>query len=141
MSTEIKFEKREKHLENIKNGCVYFTMWNTNRMGAANLSEYLRAIKLWSADKPQLDRKVIFIVDDVADLVFAYAPGLDREAIEDEADDDQLLDAFWALLQRAFPANFIKRLMAQSGGLASGITKNSPSVNGDGMQDRSLTSH
>jgi len=61
--------KAEKHLENIKNGCVYFTMWNTHRMGTANLSEYLRAIKLWSADKPQLDRKVIFIVDDVYDAV------------------------------------------------------------------------
>lgn len=74
--------------------------------------------------------KLIYAVDDVADLIFLYAPELDREAIEEVATDEQLMDAFYTLLGRAFPANFIQRLVSRSGVSLSGTSMSLPSRNG-----------
>lgn len=45
----------------------------------------------------------VAIPDTVIDLVFAYAPDLPREEIEDVATDQQMADAFKAITEVAFP--------------------------------------
>uniref|UniRef100_A0A6M3M170 Uncharacterized protein n=1 Tax=viral metagenome TaxID=1070528 RepID=A0A6M3M170_9ZZZZ len=50
-----------------------------------------------------LDSMLISMPDKVVDLVFAYAPGLDREAIEAIATDAEMAKAFEQILEVAFP--------------------------------------
>lgn len=51
----------------------------------------------------QIVAKVGGSVDMLADLVFAYAPRLDKEKLEEEVYDSELMAAFTAVLELAYP--------------------------------------
>jgi hypothetical protein len=67
--------------------------------------------------------------DTLLDLILAYAPALDaqREAIEDTAVDEEVVDAFLVLLKAAFP---LARLLDLLGPVTQATSKSSPAPSG-----------
>ena len=81
-------------------------------MTAAGIGQILRAVS----------GKVVGSVDIIVGLLFAYAPVLDadRERIEAECYDSELMDAFVAVLKLAFPFG---QAIGQLVGMAGRATK------------------
>lgn len=84
-------------------------------------------------------------LDTVLELVFAYSPQLEaeREWILDNAYEHEIISAFRAIFQFAYPVDFLARSLYQAmNGLPDNPTSmNSAEVNGDSGQTNSMQMH
>ena len=84
----------------------------------------------------QITAKVGGSVDEMAELVFAYSPELkaNREAIEDDAYDSEIMAAFTAVLKLAYPFGSLVEMVSGLSNLgqeAKATSPNSFSANTD----------
>jgi hypothetical protein len=76
----------------------------------------------------QITAKVGGSVDEMAELVFAYSPELnkDRETIEEEAYDSEIMAAFTAVLKLAYPFGSLVQMVTGLSSLGQGAKATSP---------------
>lgn len=78
----------------------------------------------------QLKSKLLYATDTVLDLVCSYAPELaaDRERIEEEAYESEVLAVFGEIVRLVFPLEQWKKALSGRG--TTPISSNSPATNG-----------
>lgn len=81
---------------------------------------------------PQLVPLLLDMQDEVFDLLVAYSPTLqqDREFLEEHALDEQVIDAFLAVIRLAFPLELLKKF---PGPATTSTSPSSPSRNGESI--------